>query len=379
MRCIDELPAGELKGKRIFLRTSLNLPIASDGSVSDLFRLKRALPTIQYLVKAGAKVVIVGYLGRKGDSMKPVAEALQRCAPQIPIHFFGTPFEQALSEVAALKEGECLVLESTRRHSGEEVSDPRFAKFLAHLADIFVGDALAEAHRDYASNVAVARLIPAYAGLLMRDEVRELDAARAPVSPSFAILGGAKFETKAPLIKLLLSTYDHLFLTGALANDVFKARGFPVGRSLISKELPDENVLAHSHFLAPTDVTAEKTDGSARVKKPEVVEADDKIVDIGPDSVAVIAPLIENAASILWNGPTGMYENGYTSYTLQIAKLVAKAHARGAKVVIGCGDTIAAIEAANIPQEQLGFLSTGGGAMLEYLLKGTLPGIEVLQ
>lgn len=373
------MPKGELKGKRVFLRTSLNLPVANDGSVSDIFRLKRALPTIRYLVAAGAKVIIVGYLGRKGDSMRPVAEALKQLVPEIGMYFFGTPFKDASQEAASLKEGECLILESTRRDAGEEANEAQFTKLLASLGDIFVTDALAEAHRDYASNVGVAKILPAYAGLLMREEVQELNAARAPQSPSFAILGGAKFETKAPLIKQLLKTYDHLFLTGALANDVFKARGFEVGRSLISKELPDKNVLSDTHFLAPIDATAEKEDGSARVVKPEATQADDKIVDIGPDSVSSIAPLIASAKFILWNGPTGMYEGGYNTYTGHIAKLIAGAHARGAKVVIGGGDTIAAIEAAGVPQETLGFLSTGGGAMLEYLLKGTLPGIEVLK
>ena len=379
MRCIDEIPAEELKGKRIFLRTILNLPVAKDGSVTDIFRLKQALPTIRYLTEAKAKVVIAGHFGRKGESIRPVAEALKKLAPDIPMYFFGTSFADASKEAAALKEGECLIIENTRRDPGEEKNDPAFAKLLASLADMFVGDAFPDVHREHASVVGVAKLLPAYAGFLIRDEVRELDAARSPMHQSFAILGGAKFETKAPLIKSLLSAYDHFFLTGALANDAFKAKGFPVGRSLISKELPDESVLAHPHFLVPVDLTAEKEDGSVRVVKPEAVEEDDRIVDIGPDSVALIAPLITEAKSILWSGPTGIYESGYVTYTEQIAHLIAKARARGAKVVIGGGDTIAALEGAGIPQEELGFLSTGGGAMLEYLLKGTLPGIEVLK
>ena len=379
MRCIDELSPGELRGKRVFLRTILNLPIAHDGSVTDIFRLKQALPTIKYLVDARAKVIIAGHFGRKGESIRPVAEALKRLVPNIPMYFFGTPFKDAPEEASALKEGECLILENTRRDSGEETNDPALAKLLASLADLFVGDAFPDVHREHASIVGVAKLLPAYAGFLIRDEVRELDAARSPSSPSFAILGGAKFETKAPLIKLLLETYDRVFVTGALANDVFKARGLEVGRSLISKELPGEEVLSNVHFVAPVDVTAESEDGQARVKKPEEVEAGDKIVDIGPDTVAHIAPFISQAKFILWNGPTGMYENGYISYTEQIARLIAEAHGRGAKVVIGGGDTISAIEAAGVPQEELGFLSTGGGAMLEYLLKGTLPGIEVLK
>ncbi len=375
MKCVDALKPEELKEKRVFLRTSLNLPIAADGSVGDLFRLKRGMPTIEFLVKNGARVIIVGYLGRKGDSMRPVAEALMKYAPNIKMYFFGTDFEQAPMQSNALKDGECLILESTRRNAGEEANNTDFVKLLASCADIFVDDAFAEAHRDYASNAGVAKLLPSYAGLLLRDEIKALDAARKPISPSLAILGGAKFETKAPLIKLLLEKYDHVFVTGALSNDVFKARGFQVGRSLISQELPDASVLQHPHFLAPVDVTVEAVDGQVYVKKPDALEATDNMVDIGPDSVAMLAPLIAGAKSFLWSGPTGIYERGFTIYTEHIAELVGKSTA---SKVIGGGDTIAAIEKCGAPEDQLGFLSTGGGAMLEYLLKGTLPAIEAL-
>lgn len=375
MLCIDEIPVKELKGKRVFLRTIVNLPMNADGSVGDVFRLERGFPTLDYLVKNGARVIIAGYFGRKGESIRPVAEALQKLAPHIKIYFFGTPFSDAPQQVAALKDGECLMLENTRRDPGEEANDPAFAKLLASMADIFVGDSFPDAHRNYASSVGVAKLIPAYAGFLIRDEVANANEARSPEHPSLAILGGAKFETKAPLIKLLLEKYNHLFITGALANDVFKARGLPVGRSLISKELPDESILLNPHFLAPIDVTTETPDGQARVKKPKEVQSDDKIVDIGPETVKMLAPHIMSAKFILWNGPTGMYENGYVHYMKGIAELVS---ASGAKKVIGGGDTIAAIETTGVSQENLGFLSTGGGAMLEYLLKGTLPGVAAL-
>ncbi len=379
MKCVDALSHEDLQGKRVFLRTSLNLPVAADGSVGDTFRLHRALPTIRFLVEHGARVVIVGYLGRKGDSMRPVAEELIKLGQDIPMYFFGTSFSEATREVGALKDGECLILESTRREAGEETNDPDFVRLLASLADIYVGDAFAEAHRDYASNVAVARKLPRYAGLLMRDEIEQLEKARAPLSPSFAILGGAKFETKAPLIDSLLQTYDHLFITGALANDIFKARGLPVGRSLISKELPSHAVLENPRLIAPSDVTAENIEKQAKRKKAEEVLDGDKIVDIGPDSVSAIAPIITEAKFILWNGPTGLYEDGYVSYTHAIAELVAHAVENGAQAVIGGGDTIAAILESNISPKALGFLSTGGGAMLEYLLKGTLPGIAALR
>ena len=196
-----------------------------------------------------------------------------------------------------------------------------------------------------------------------------------PEHPSLAILGGAKFETKSPLIKLLLEKYDHLFIAGALANDVFNAQGFPVGISLISEESPTLEILNHPHFVAPIDVTVERPDGQARVKLPKDVASDERIVDIGPDSVAKLAPFIMSAKYILWNGPTGLYEHGYKSYTHAIAELIGKC---GASAVIGGGDTIASIEESGMTPSPNTFLSTGGGAMLEYLLNGSLPGIDAL-
>ncbi len=373
MKCIDEVPAADLKGKRVLVRSDFNLPIGKNGAVADIFRLKQGWKTIQYLAERGARVIVVSHIGRAGDSIEPVAREMKKLGPVVFIPDIVGRVAQDV--VQSMKDGEIVLLENVRRDEREISNDEQFARSLAALAEMYVDDAFANAHRAHASVVGVTKFLPSYAGLLMRDEVRELSAARTPQSPSFAILGGAKFETKAPLIKLLLEKYDHVFITGALANDVFKARGLPVGRSLISKELPDDSVLNHPHFLAPVDVTVESTNGQARVKKPEEVEADDKIVDIGPDSVALIAPMIHAAKFILWNGPTGLYEGGYTHYTAAIAENISHSEA---KKVIGGGDTIAAIEQSGISQGNLGFLSTGGGAMLEYLLKGNLPAIEAL-
>jgi len=281
----------------------------------------------------------------------------------------------ARGAVEAMREGDILLLENLRRDARETENDESFARELASLAELYVDDAFAAVHRAHASIVGVAKLLPAYAGLLVRDEIREIDAARDPAHPSLAILGGAKFETKAPLVKLLLEKYDNLFLTGALANDVFKARGLSTGRSLISKELPTADVLGSTRLLVPIDVTAQTSDGQARVKKPDEVGADDKVVDCGPDTVAMLAPYIAKAQFILWNGPTGIYEQGYDTYTGQLAALMSKSDA---KVVLGGGDTVAAIEQAGVKMDGDVFISTGGGAMLEYLLKGTLPGIAVL-
>ena len=378
MRCIDTLSATELKGKRVLLRADFNVPISRSGEVADVFRLEQGWKSVQYLAERGAKVIIISHIGREPtDSLEPVSHAIQKYGHVVFIPDITGAAAQGA--VAAMKDGEILLLENVRRDPRESANDESFARELAALAELFVVDGFAVAHRAQASVVGVAKFLPAYAGLLLRDEIEHIDEARDPAHPSLAILGGAKFETKAPLVQLLLEKYDRLFITGALANDVFKARGLPTGRSLISKELPNENVLTNPRLFAPIDVTAQSSDGQAKVKKPEDVGADDKIVDAGPDTVAMLAPHIEGAQFILWNGPTGVYEEGFNAYTHQLAELIARANGRGAKVVIGGGDTIAAIEGSGVSGENLGFLSTGGGAMLEYLLKGSLPGVDIVK
>ncbi len=375
MRCIDEVPMSDLRGKRVLLRAGLDLPVDDMGNVTDVFRLKQSCATIEFLLKNGARTILIAKIGRDPkDSMAPVGKAMKKYFPTFFVPALRGPL--VVSAISAMKDGEIVLLENLQQDPREIAGNDAFAQELASFADIYVNDAFPSAHRASTTMVNITKFLPSYAGLLMREEVSQLNAARSPQSPSLALLGGAKFETKAPLIKLLLERYDQVFVTGALANDVFKARGLSVGRSLISKELPDGSVLNHPHFLAPIDVTVEGGNKQVRVKKPEDVETDDKIVDIGPDSVAMLAPYITRAKCILWSGPTGMYENGYIHYTQGIAELMSKSDAQK---VIGGGDTIAAVEQSGIPHESLGFLSTGGGAMLEYLLKGTLPAIEALQ
>ena len=375
MRCIDELSKAELQGKYVLVRAGLDVPLDEHGDVADMFRVKRAAETLQFLSAQGAKVIVLSHIGRdREETNEPVARALKTYVPVVYIpDLLGVAAHQAC---AHMQDGDILLLENLRRDARESENDPAFAAELAALGEIYVNDAFSVSHRAHASLVGIPKLLPHFAGMLMCAEIRELDHARAPAHPSFAILGGAKFETKAPLIKQLLETYDHVFVTGALANDVFKAKGLPIGRSLISRELPGTDVLSHDHFLSPVDVVVEKPDAQARTTQPELVESDDKIVDIGPESVRLIAPYLEKAQFILWNGPTGLYEAGYMHWTHAIAEIIANS---SAKKVIGGGDTIAALQESGTPMEKLGFLSTGGGAMLEYLLNGTLPGVEALE
>jgi len=377
MQCIDSLTSQDLKGKRVLVRAGLDLPV-EQGEVGDTFRVQRAIPTLKYLADVGAKIIILSHIGREvTETNESVHRALTHFvrASYVPDLFGHT----ARNVIQGMDDGDMLLLENVRQfYDREKSNDPAFAEELASLGEIYVNDAFSNSHRAHATMVGIPKLLPHYAGLLLRDEVRELSKSRTPEHPSFAIIGGAKFETKIPVITRLLETYDYVFITGALANDVFKARGFPVGRSVVSDTPPSESVLSHHGFVAPIDVTIEDEAGHPKVKKPGDVLPGDKIVDIGPDTLAMIGPHIAQAKSIIWNGPTGLYEDGYISFTHALAELVRHRVTEGAHSVIGGNNTIAAVHSSGISENELGFLSTGGGAMLEYLAQGTLPAIEAL-
>jgi len=375
MKCIDELSQKELKGRRVLVRAGLDVALDKNGKVIDRLRIQKSIPTLKYLSDAGARVIILSHIGRDATlTNAPVREALKKYLPVFYVpDIFGPA---AKSAIAAMKEGEILMLENLRQqYDLEKANDESFARSLASLGDIYVNDAFSNSHRSHASMVGVPKLLPSYAGLLVCEEIKHLTEALNPTHPALAIIGGAKFETKAPVIDSFLQKYDHVCVVGAIANDVLRVQGFPVGRSRISEHAPEKGVIENPKLIGPVDVTAEREDRQAFVKKPNEVLAGDKIVDIGPDTVKKLAPVIANARFIIWNGPTGLYEDGYTSYTLAIGELLAKSDAHK---VIGGGDTIALLQKCGLDETKLGFLSTGGGAMLEYLLKGTLPAIEVL-
>jgi phosphoglycerate kinase len=233
-----------------------------------------------------------------------------------------------------MRAGDVLLLENVRRNEGEKANDSAFGSALASFGSLYVNDAFSASHRSHASIVGVPKHIPAYAGFLFAEEVEHLSAALSPQKPSLAILGGAKFDTKEPLIKKLLGAYDTLFLAGALVNDVLKAKGLEVGRSLVSEKGPDPSVLAHPHLLLPVDVLVERPDGQARVRKVHEVQKDEKIVDIGPVSFGLLLPYIQQAQFILWNGPTGLYEGGYDDWTSAIAEAVAETKAQSIAGVV---------------------------------------------
>lgn len=362
----------DLKGVRVFVRSSLDVPI-KDGVVVNDFRVIRALPTIQYLLDQGARVIIATHVGRDPqNSTLPVAGALKK---HISVtHVPGVIGGEVTAAVETLKDGQALLLENLRRHPEEEANDATFAATLASYADIFVNDAFAVSHRPHASIVGVASLLPSYAGTTFFEEYNELLRACTPAHPSLFIIGGAKFDTKSPLIEKFLPLYEHTFIGGALAHDFLKARGYEIGTSVWSEASLEGNPLIFDpRILLPLDVVV-SNGTTKRVVEVSDVRPDEKILDLGPATAAMLAGYITPAQSILWNGTLGYYEGGYDEGTKSVAELIAHSDAFS---VVGGGDTIASIESLGI-DDRFGFLSTAGGAMLEFLEAGTLPGIDAL-
>ncbi len=389
VRVLDGLA---VTGKRVLLRADLNVPV-HDGAIADLTRLERLTPTIRELADKQARVIVCSHFGRpKGKrdaamSLEPVAVALARVlgrkvtfAPDC----VGPAAEQA---VAALPPGGVLVLENTRFHPEEEANDPGFAAALAQLADLYVNDAFSAAHRAHASTEGVAHLLPAYAGRLMQAELQALDAALGnPVRPVAAVVGGAKISTKLDLLGNLIGRVDALVIGGAMANTFLAAQGLPVGRSLQEPDLhaTARDILgrAGAALLLPFDVVvapALAAGVASRVVPVAAVGADDLILDIGPASVAALQSRLSDWRTLIWNGPLGAFETPpFDAGTTALAHAVAEATNAGTlRSVAGGGDTVSALRAAGVV-ERFSYVSTAGGAFLEWMEGRSLPGVAAL-
>lgn len=372
MKNIQE--AGDVKGKYVLVRAGLNVPI-ENGEVRDTFRLRMMLPTLTYLHSKGARVIVVSHLGRSDeDTLAPVAPYLTEHLPLTFVQAIeGAEVDEARKN---MQDGDVLLLENLRAGGDrEESNDSEFAKLLASYADIYVNDAFDVSHREHASIVGVPKLLPSYIGLQFANEVEYLSRAFNPEHPFVVVLGGAKFATKLPVIERFLETADQIFVGGALANDFFVAREYSVGTSNVSSNIEMALKLKDNEkIVTPVDVVVKR--GEERIVcKPQEVQEDDYIMDAGPATLDKIQTLVGNAGFVLWNGPLGFYEKGYTDGTLGVARMIAESNA---ETVVGGGDTLAAIAELD-KYEDFSFVSTGGGAMLEFLSKGTLPGIEVLK
>jgi phosphoglycerate kinase len=364
-----------LRGKRILVRAALDVTLDGDGAIDNDYRIEAALKTLEFLHTAGARVVVVSHIGRDPErSLRPVAESL---AKRLPLSFYEETVGPVAEEKAnSLHDGEVLLLENLRRHDGEVSCDESFTQQLSRLGEIYVNDAFSASHRAHASIVGVPKFLPSFAGLQFSEEVTELSAAFNPLHFSVCVLGGAKFETKSPLIEKFLENYDMVFVGGALANDFFRARGFEVGRSMVSDTLtPVEKLMANTKLMLPSDVVVVDAHGRTEVKHPNEVAADEMIVDAGPETGEKLAALIRSAGFVLWNGPFGECEKGFTEQTSTFIRSVQQSKAY---TLAGGGDTVKTITKLNA-RDIFSFISTGGGAMLEYLLKGTLPGIDALR
>lgn len=378
MRTLAEIP--RLANIPVLVRAALNVPV-ENGVVVNSFRLRAALPTIQYLQKKNAKVILIGHIGEKGtETLEPVYRTMKEFIPGLVWCPF-TVGPKAREAVRNLAPGQVLMLENLRRNVGETKNDPEFARQLSELADIFVEDSFDVCHREHASVVGVPKLLAPYAGLQVVKEVEELTKALRPASPSLAIIGGAKFSTKEPVLNALLEKYDRVFVGGALANDFMKASGKTVGKSLVSSgidELSVRTLLRNPKLMLPLDemiapVGASRTEGV--VVGPDKVPQTHAIYDDGPRTVEALTTLAAKASTVLWNGPLGLYEKGFVDATEGLARGIGAAKAYS---ILGGGDTVAAVEKLGLGH-RFSFISTGGGAMLDFLAKGTLPGLRALE
>ena len=389
------LDGADVKGKRVLVRVDFNVPM-HDGEVADVSRIERNAPTITEIADRGGKVILLSHYGRpKGgdpkESLAPVVAAVARIIGR-PIAFaddcIGDVAERA---VAGLKPGDILCLENTRFYKGEEKNDAAFAAALAKLGDIYVDDAFSVAHRAHASVEAIAHCLPAYAGRAMQEELAALEKAlHVPHRPVAAIVGGAKVSTKLDLLGNLLNHVDTLIISGGMANTFLAAQGKAVGKSLCESDLMQtaRDILAKAKSLnreivLPVDVVVAQTFAAhapSRVVSVDEVAGNEMILDIGPRTVEYVVSVLARTKTLVWNGPFGAFEmEPFDTGTVEVAETAAELTARGKLVSIaGGGDTMAALNLAGVTG-RFTYVSTAGGAFLEWLEGKVLPGVEVLK
>ncbi len=385
----------DVHGRRALVRVDFNVPQSESGEITDDRRIRAALPTIEYLIKHGARTILVSHLGRpKGSredreklTLKPVADRLsgllEKSVPLAP-DCIGPEVEAAVSRL-----GNCdvLLLENVRFHPEEESNDPEFARKLAALADVYVNDAFGTAHRAHASTEGVAHFIPGVAGLLMQKEIDYLGGALSnPKRPFVAILGGAKIKDKIPVIENLLPRVDRLIVGGGMAYTFYKAQGLEIGNSLLDETSLDFCARILRDFGDKIDLPVDcviadafSDDAEKKVVPVTGIPVDWQGLDIGPATVERFTSVINSAGTVIWNGPMGVFEMpSFAAGTRGIAQAMAEATARGAITTVGGGDSAAAVEEMGFA-DRMSHISTGGGASLEFLEGRPLPGVVALQ
>ena len=390
-RTLDDIA---VKGRRVLVRADLNVPM-KDGVIGDTLRIERQAPTIKELAEKGARVVVLSHFDRpKGKvvpsmSLAPIAPALAKAIGR-PVAFASDCIGQAaIDAVAKLKDGDVVLLENTRFHAGEEKNDLAFAKEIAALGDIFVNDAFSAAHRAHATTEALARLLPAAAGRSMEAELTHLEQAlENPKRPLLAVVGGAKISTKIALLENLVKRVDVLVIGGGMANTFLAAQGYEIGKSLSESDQIEtaKKILAEAGSAAivlPTDVVVAKefrAQAPSRTVPVDQVAADEMILDVGPATVEAFAKRLEYVATLVWNGPFGAFETEpFDRGTVGAAKAVASRTRDGKLLsVAGGGDTVAALNHAGVADD-FSYVSTAGGAFLEWMEGQELPGVSALK
>ncbi len=392
-RTIDDL---DVKGRRVLVRVDFNVPM-KDGEITDATRIERALPTIEELSKKGAKVILLSHFGRPGgkrdekESLRPVAKKLEEILGRGIAFAPDCVGEEARTVADKMAEGDVAVFENTRFHPGEEKNDPVFVKALAGNGDLYVNDAFSAAHRAHASTEGLAHILPAAAGRAMERELDYLAAALSnPERPLIAIVGGAKVSTKIELLLNLVGKADLLAVGGGMANTFLFANGVSVGKSLCEPDLAAaaREIMAEARargceIILPIDVVVAKEfkeHAAHEVRAAGNVKADEMILDVGPDSVDFLAGKIESAKTLVWNGPLGAFETRpFDTATIEVARFAAERVKAGKLVAVaGGGDTVAALSAAGV-EDGFTYVSTAGGAFLEWLEGKDLPGVAALK
>ncbi len=394
-KTIATLTEADLNGKRVFVRCDFNVPVDADRNITDDTRIRAALPTIQTLTSKGAKVILASHFGRpKGVDealrLTPVAKRLSELLGQTVVKTDDCIGDEATAKVAAMNNGDVVLLENVRFYPEEEKNDPEFAKKLASVADLYVNDAFGTAHRAHASTEGVTKyLSPSVAGLLVEKELKFLqDAIEDPKRPLAAIVGGSKVSSKIGVIETLIDKVDKIFLGGGMIFTFYKARGMSVGSSLVeddklelARTLEAKAKAKGVQFLLPTDVlVADKFSAEANTQIVSVDAIPDGWMglDIGPDSIKTFQAALADVKSVIWNGPMGVFEiDKFAKGTEAIAHTLAELTPKGTTTIIGGGDSVAAVEKVGLA-DQMSHISTGGGASLELLEGKVLPGIAAL-
>lgn len=383
----------DVKGKRVLVRVDFNVPMNAEREITDDTRIRAALPTIKYLIDHGAKVILASHLGRpKGKPadefrMDPVARRLSELLGKPVRKLDECVGDKVKTEVAAMNDGDVVLLENLRFHAEEEANGEGFARALADLADLYVNDAFGTAHRAHASTAGVAKFLPAVAGFLMEKEIEVMGKALAdPERPFVAILGGAKVKDKVGVVRNLLDKVDTLMIGGGMAYTFLKAQGLEVGQSILeadkidlAKDLMEKARARGVRFMLPSDVVVADRfaeDAKTRVVPVDQIPPDWQALDIGPETVAKFSKAIADAKTVVWNGPMGVFEmKPFAEGTRGIAKALAESNA---VTIVGGGDSAAALEEMGFA-DKVTHVSTGGGASLEFLEGKELPGVAVLK